>query len=110
MKNLKSIGICMSVLLLASCSYFNTEETIEVTSEGLESDTYGSDEFAVENVIYQKSKGSIEIYNLDLDGQSAENNFTPLDQPEPSQSKGLVMNPGVEIYPIDIPMQKTLKP
>jgi len=107
---LKRICILSVVALLGACSYFDTGETIEVTSEGMEMDAPIADNGDVGNIIYRKTEGAVEIYSLDKSMEDAVNAFAPLDGPAPSQSNGLVMSPSVEIYPIDIPMQKTLKP
>jgi len=107
---LKRVCILMAVMTISACSYFDTGETIEVTSEGLESSAPAFDEHDVGNVIYRQTEGAVEVYNLDKSAEDAADAFAPLDTPQPSNSNGLVINPSVEIYPIDIPMQKTLKP
>ena len=112
MKNFKCMCMVSAVALLASCSYFDTEETIEVTSEGLEMEEPAPviDENSVERIIYRQTEGAVEVYNLDLTPEDAADVFAPAEELEGTSADALVINPGVEIYPIDIPMQKTLKP
>ena len=110
MINLKRICILISVLFVSACSYFDTGDTIEVTSEGLEEVAPAVDEYDVGNIVYRETEGSVQVFDLDKSPADAEAAFVELDRPAEVDSNGLVMNPSVEIYPIDIPMQKTLKP
>ena len=108
---LKRMGIFSAVLVLGACSYFQTEE-IEVTSEEIIVEEPKPQHDSVESIIYHKTDGAVQIYDLDVSESEAEGNFGPLDQPDPAPSVTGAVNasPGVEIYPIDVPMRKTLKP
>jgi len=111
MINLKRSCVLLSVLILGACSYFDAKETIEVTSADLEEEVVFIDENSVENVFYRKTDGAVEIYNLDVSEQEAVDNFVPFAKPQPQKDvSAMEINPSVEIYPIDVPMQKTLKP
>ena len=103
--------VLLSVLVLGACSYFDTGETIEVTSEDLDQEVVFVDENNVENLFYKQTDGAVEIYNLDVSEQEAVDNFVPFAKPSAAKDASVIeIEPGVEIYPIDIPMQKTLKP
>lgn len=116
MNIIKRYSILASLMVLTSCSYFNTNDELSVSSKDLNAEEIVVEEpalgdYSVENIIYRKSKGAVEIYNLDVSEETAAESFSPLGGPETARSAGaLTMNPGVEIYPIDVPMQKTLKP
>lgn len=106
------IGLFLAAASLNACSYFDTnEDVIEVTSKDLENDVVFIDENSVENVLYRDTKGAVEIYNLDVSEQEAVDNFVPFAKPKAQKDDAsMELNPSVEIYPIDIPMQETLKP
>jgi len=111
MINLKRLCICASVVTLGACSYFDTGERIEVHSSDLERQDVFVDEGSVENVIYRDTHGAVEIYNLDVREQEAVDNFVPFSRPVAQKDEAAMeLSPSVDIYPIDIPMQKTLKP
>ena len=110
MIHLKRSCVLLSVLLISACSYFDASETIEVTSEGMEETVETVDEHDVGNVIYRKTEGAVEIYNLDKSPEDAQSAYPASTIKGTETGNGMVMNPSVEIYPIDIPMQKTLKP
>lgn len=115
MKKLKRYGILASLMLLASCSYFETEEVIEVTSKDLSMEEPIVEEpkldaHSVENIIYRQSEGAVQIYNLDVSKETAAEGFGPSATRDSRPAGAVDMAPSVEIYPIDVPMQKTLKP
>jgi len=110
MIHLKRIFIIASVLVLAGCSYFDTGERIEVTSQDLDNEPVFVDGNGFEQIVYQKTDGAVEVYNLDMDEQDAINSFPALHGPQEKSEDAMSMNSSVEVYPIDIPMQKTLKP
>jgi len=109
MINLKRVGILGSVLLLGACSYFDTGEGMDITSEVFNPAPV-IDAQSVENIIYRQTRGAVQIFNLDMGEQELADSFVTLDRPIDEISTGLIMNPSVEIYPIDISMQNTLKP
>lgn len=113
MKVFNRVGVMASVVVLASCSYFSTGETIEVTSESLDANAVRAvNSQSIENIVYTKSKGSVEIYNLDLSEAEAAEDFEQLNTRvgDGRSANGMEISNGVEVFPIDIPMQNTLKP
>ena len=104
MSFIRYIGILVFACVLTGCSYFDTGETIEVTSEGMEEQPVVEESRAVEDLIYNRSEGSVEIYNLDGAAERYSNSE------DVRRNSGVTMNPNVEIYPIDLGMQKTLQP
>ena len=110
MIKLKQIAIISSLILMGGCSYFDTGERIEVTSQDLEREPVFVDENGFEQIVYQRTKGSVEVYNLDMGEQEAIDRFPPMHGPQEKSDNAVAVNSSVEIYPIDIPMQKALKP
>ena len=112
----KRYSIFASLLVLASCSYFDTGEELSVSSKDLDMEEIvveepSLDQHSVESIIYSKTDGAVEIYDLDVSEEKAAENFGPLNAAKTARNAGaLNMSPGVEIYPIDVSMQKTLKP
>jgi len=106
----KCVCILAAVFLMAGCSYFDTGETIEVTSENLAAPAQVVNEHSFSQLVYNNTDGAVRVFDLDKTPEDALNSFEPLDMPVDNRPRGLNMRPSVEIYPIDIPMQKTLKP
>ena len=114
MKFFQIVLLSMCVLL-TSCSYFDTDETIEVTSADLQEPVVQEpvyDPIKVEAVIYQKTDGAVSIYDLDVDESAAETAFLPYSLEDPSVAVTGAVQPekSVLIYPIDHGMRNTLKP
>ena len=118
-KRYSILGLLMMVLV--SCSHPSTDGEMSVSSKDLHADEMGVegasfdaglDAHSVENIIYRKTKRRVEIYNLDVSEDVAVGNFSFSRGSEVGRSlAGAVrMSGGVEIYPIDVSMQKTLKP
>ena len=122
MKNFGRIGVLLSVTVLASCSYFNTNEDLVVTSKDLDpNEVQFQDPYmalnptradSVERIIYKDTYGSVAIYDLDVSEEEASRSMGPINPPlNTTTHNGAVhMSESVEVYPIDVSMQNALKP
>lgn len=119
----KRYSILASLMVLTSCSYFSTNEELSVSSKDLSSEELRAIEgrvvedpsfkwSKVQRIARHKPKGTVEIYDLDVSEEEAMREYAPsINEREAARSAGvLIMSPGVEIYPIDISMQRTIKP
>ncbi len=122
MNILKRYGILASLMVLTSCSYFNTNEELSVSSKDLNLEDLNPAEEVVEDdafkwakvqsITRRKPKGVVEVYDLDLSEAAVLEKLAPAlnERKAAGYAGALMMSPRVEIYPIDVSMQKTLKP
>ncbi|MFK7839185.1 MAG: hypothetical protein AB8B83_02545 [Bdellovibrionales bacterium] len=103
----------MAVVVLSGCSYFDTGrgEVIEVTSDDMTANVVPIYDTHYEDAVYHSTKGAVEVYNLDKSDSGAVGYFESFARPLETKSPSVIeVNSSVDIYPIDIPMQKTLQP